>query len=111
MGIKDKNRIYEAEDLAPGQTIDFRRDRRNGWRADERRAFLWRRHADFVSDHDAEYREGAIHREHPFGQESGREGEILVGETSGCGHATSNTLFQQSSEPQPETADIPANTL
>ena len=61
MGIKDKNKIYEAEDLAPGKQTDLRRHRRDRRRAAERRPLLWRRDADLFGDSDFEDGTGAVY--------------------------------------------------
>ena len=50
MGIKDKNRIYEAQDLAPGKQMIFAA------------TIFRRRHPHFIGDHDAEDRQSAFHR-------------------------------------------------
>ena len=61
MGIKDKNKIYEAEDLGAGQANHLRRNRSYRWCAAEGGALFRRRHTDVFSDHDITYRQGAVY--------------------------------------------------
>jgi len=50
MGIKDKNRIYEAEDLAPGKQLIFAATGVTDGALMKGVRFFRRRHADFVGN-------------------------------------------------------------
>ena len=78
MGIKDKTRVYEAEDLGSRQAAHFCRHRRHRRRSAAGRALLRRGHAHFVGDHDAAHRESALHRQHSSGEGPGCEGALRV---------------------------------
>ncbi len=68
-----------------GQATDLRCHGRHRGRTDEGRAFLRRRHPNFVGDHDLAHRQSPLHREHPPGERAGCEGEVrVVTEALGC---------------------------
>ncbi len=78
MGIKDKNKIYEAEDLAPGKQLIFAATGVTEGVVAEGSALLRRRHANLIGRPDAAHRQSALHRQHSSGEGAGCEGEVRI---------------------------------
>ena len=78
MGIKDKNKIYEAEDLAPGKQLIFAATGVTEGSLMKGVRFFGEGHADIIGDPDPAHRESAFHRQHPPGEGAGCEGEVRV---------------------------------
>ncbi len=78
MGIKDKNRIYEAEDLAPGKQLIFAATGVTDGALLKGVRFFGEgtRTSSVILTHQD--RQGALHRKHSPGERAGCEGEIRV---------------------------------
>ena len=94
MGIKDKNKIYEAEDLAPGKQLIFAATGVTEGVADEGSALLRRRHANILRSPDPAHRQSALHRQHPSGEGAGCESEVRVGTWGGATSGVDLTSMQ-----------------
>ena len=95
MGINDKKKIYEAEDLAPGKQLIFAATGVTDGALMKGVRFFGEGNANFIRHHDAEYREGPIHRQHSPGQGSGCEGPVRLGAALDAADSptTGHTLF------------------